>query len=239
MTFQVGGHRLDGVVGLDVRAPVGAANANVGYRLARADDARVGGLGLAALSRDLLGDLGGDHVVAGIHARPKAVHDGVEEARGARLEDGVAHDDAVCLGHLEEQPVEVILVDAHVALAAHEHLHAGDAARAVLDVEVHRADELDLAALFDGTHQRFLADAVVVAVLGSKRDAQNLCHGAPAFRHGFAATPPRRGPSDGRSLSPEMLCNCIEDWPRNALSLSREGHRRPPRPRRAPPGRVP
>ena len=72
------------------------------------------------------------------------------------------------------------------------------------------------------------------------RDTQNLCHGAPAFRHGFPPRPaPPFLPSDGRSLSPEMLCNCIEDWPRNALSLSREGHRRPPRPRRAPPGRVP
>ena len=172
-------HGLELVLGLDVRAPVGAADADVGDGL-RAHDDGVGHDdalgGRSALGQAAVGDLGGDEVVAGVHARPEAVHDGVEEARGAGLEDRVDHDDAVGVEHLEGEPVEVVLVDAHVLGAAHEHLHAGDAAGAVLDVEVHGADELDLAAGLLGGEKNRLADGVVVAVPRTERDSHDLGH---------------------------------------------------------------
>ena len=171
-----GGHGLDLVLGLDVGAPVGAADADVAHGDAGVEDALGRDGALAAVLDGALGDLHGDEVVAGVHAGPEAVHDGVEQAGDARLEDGVDHDDAVGGEHLPGEPVEVVLVDAEVAAAAHEGLDAGDAAGAVLDLEVLGADELDLAAGLLGTLEHLLADAVVVAVLGAERDAENLSH---------------------------------------------------------------
>ena len=196
--LPAGGHGLELVLGLDVRAPVGAADADVGDGLGAHDgrvrdhDALGGG---AALGQAALGDLRGDEVVAGVHAGPEAVHDGVEQAGGAGLEDRVDHDDAVGTEHLEGQPVKVVLVDAHVLGAAHEHLDAGDAAGAVLDVKVHRADELDLAAGLLGGQKHSLADGVVVAVLGAKRDAHDLGHGDPfpLRAQTVCGAPPRAG----------------------------------------------
>ena len=176
------GHGLDLVVGLDVGAPVGAADADVAHGNAGVEDALGRNGALAAVLDDVLGDLHANEVVAGVHAGPEAVHDGVEQARGTGLEDRVDHDDAVGGEHLVGQPVEVVLVDAHVAAAAHEGLDAGDATGAMLDVQILRADELDLAAGLLGALQDFLADGVVVAVLGAKRHAENLGHCSPLSR---------------------------------------------------------